>query len=142
MSTSSSSVSGNGRMTVLKRRFSALERSFTPLSLLLAVAMMLNPRMACTSLFRLGDGQGLLRKDGDERILHVRTDTGKAPQCGRSCLPASPSSPGSVPGHPHSAPRREDGHSSSHSGWPLLPFRRYPVLSASNRLIWLPPCAR
>ena len=57
MSTSSSSVSGNGRMTVLKRRFSALERSFTPLSLLLAVAMMLNPRMACTSLFSSGMGR-------------------------------------------------------------------------------------
>ena len=38
--------SGSGSTTTLKRRFSAEDSSLTPLSRLLAVAMMLNPRCA------------------------------------------------------------------------------------------------
>ena len=74
-------------MTVLKRRFSALERSFTPLSLLLARGYDVESADGLHLLVQLGDGQGLLRKDGDERILHVRTDTGEAPM--RSILPST-----------------------------------------------------
>ena len=56
MSISSSIVSGKGRMTVLKRRFKALDKSLTPLSRLFAVPMILKPRIACTSLFNSGIG--------------------------------------------------------------------------------------
>ena len=50
-------VSGKGRITVLKRRFKALESSLTPLSLLLAVAITLKPRIACISLSSSGTGR-------------------------------------------------------------------------------------
>jgi len=49
MSTSSSAVSGTGSTTVLKRRLSALDSSFTPRSRLLAVATRLKPGTAWTS---------------------------------------------------------------------------------------------
>ena len=64
-----------GRITVLKRRFKALDRSLTPLSRLFAVAMILKPRIACTSLFNSGTGSVFLRKNRDQSILHVRADT-------------------------------------------------------------------
>ena len=53
---SSASLDGTGRITVLKRRFSALDSSLTPLSRLFAVAMTLKPRTACTSLPSSGTG--------------------------------------------------------------------------------------
>ncbi len=56
ISTSSSSVPGKGSTTVLKRRFNALESSFTPRSRLLAVAIRLKPFTAWTSLFSSGIG--------------------------------------------------------------------------------------
>jgi hypothetical protein len=42
-------VSGVGRITVLNRRLRALDISFTPRSLLFAVAIRLKPRCARTS---------------------------------------------------------------------------------------------
>ena len=42
-------TAGTGSTTVLKRRLSAADSSFTPLSRLLAVAITLKPRVACTS---------------------------------------------------------------------------------------------
>ncbi|MOA09278.1 hypothetical protein D3C78_1290980 [compost metagenome] len=56
IATSSSIEDGTGRITVLKRRFNALESSLTPLSLLLAVAIRLKPFTACTSVFNSGIG--------------------------------------------------------------------------------------
>ncbi len=56
MSTSSSSVAGSGSTTVLNRRRSAEDRSLTPLSRSLAVAMTLKPRSACTSVPSSGTG--------------------------------------------------------------------------------------
>ena len=56
MDTSSSSESGVGRITVLKRRLSALDISLTPRSLLLAVAIRLKPRAARTSCASSGMG--------------------------------------------------------------------------------------
>ncbi|MNS80174.1 hypothetical protein D3C72_1138410 [compost metagenome] len=53
---SSSIEEGTGRITVLKRRFNALDNSLTPLSLLLAVAIRLKPFTACTSVFNSGMG--------------------------------------------------------------------------------------
>ena len=57
ISTSSSAVSGTGKITVLKRRLSALDNSFTPRSRLFAVAITLNPFVACTSSFNSGIGK-------------------------------------------------------------------------------------
>ncbi|CAM5654237.1 hypothetical protein SGRIM128S_07329 [Streptomyces griseomycini] len=57
MSTSASGVAGSGRTTVLKRRRSALERSLTPRSRSLAVAMTLKPRTAWTSCPSSGIGR-------------------------------------------------------------------------------------
>ena len=56
MPTSSSRVAGSGRMTVVNRRLRAEDRSLTPLSRLLAVAMTLNPWTACTSVSSSGTG--------------------------------------------------------------------------------------
>ena len=57
ISTSSSRLLGRGNTTVLKRRCKALESSFTPRSRSLAVAMMLKPRVACTSVLSSGMGK-------------------------------------------------------------------------------------
>ena len=54
---SSSMSLGSGSTTTLKRRFSAEDSSFTPLSRLLAVAMTLKPRRACTASFSSGIGR-------------------------------------------------------------------------------------
>ena len=56
ISTSCSIESGSGRITVLKRRFSAEDRSCTPLSRSFAVAITLKPRRACTSSLSSGIG--------------------------------------------------------------------------------------
>ena len=50
-------LSGSGSTTVLNRRFNALDRSLTPLSRSLAVAMTLNPLTACTSPPNSGMGK-------------------------------------------------------------------------------------
>ncbi|MNS90953.1 hypothetical protein D3C72_1250250 [compost metagenome] len=55
--TSSASLDGTGSTTVLKRRLSALDSSFTPLSRLLAVAITEKPRVACTSVPSSGTGR-------------------------------------------------------------------------------------
>ena len=49
-------MSGSGSTTTLKRRFSAEDSSLTPLSRLLAVAMMLKPRVALMASFSSGMG--------------------------------------------------------------------------------------
>src|SRR5262249_61892885 len=54
---SSSSVEGEGSTTTLNLRLSADERSFTPLSRLFAVAMMLKPRLASIDSFSSGIGR-------------------------------------------------------------------------------------
>ena len=56
MSTSSSSVAGSGRITVLNRRRSAEDSSFTPRSRSLAVAITLKPLAAWTSMPSSGTG--------------------------------------------------------------------------------------
>ena len=56
MSTSCSAEAGNGSTTVLNRLRSALDRSFTPRSRSLAVAMTLKPRTACNSVPSSGTG--------------------------------------------------------------------------------------
>ena len=56
ISTSSSSVAGSGSTTVLNRRRRADDRSFTPRSRSLAVAMTENPWTACTSVPSSGTG--------------------------------------------------------------------------------------
>ncbi len=57
MSTSSSSLAGSGSTTVLNRRRSAEDSSFTPRSRSLAVAMTENPLAACTSMPSSGTGR-------------------------------------------------------------------------------------
>ena len=64
MATSSSKVAGVGSTTVLNRRIKALDRSFTPLSRLLAVAITLKPLTAWTSVFNSGTGS-----DFSERMV-------------------------------------------------------------------------
>ena len=57
METSSSALAGRGRTTVLNRRRRAEERSLTPRSRSLAVAMTLNPPTAWTSVPSSGTGR-------------------------------------------------------------------------------------
>src|ERR1019366_1282689 len=64
ISTSSSMEADTGRTTVLNRRFSALDSSFTPRSRLLAVAITLKPRTARTSIPNSGTGS-----DFSERMV-------------------------------------------------------------------------
>ena len=67
ISVSSCKLAGSGKITVLKRRLSALDKSFTPLSRLLAVAITLKPRMACTSVFNSGMGMAF----SDKMVMSV-----------------------------------------------------------------------
>jgi hypothetical protein len=77
MSTSCSAEAGTGSTTVLNRRRSALDSSFTPRSRSLAVAMTLKPRDRLQLTFELRDRQRLLGQDGDQRVLHVRGHPGQ-----------------------------------------------------------------
>ncbi|CAM5655797.1 hypothetical protein SGRIM128S_03232 [Streptomyces griseomycini] len=67
MSTSASGVSGSGSTTVLKRRRRALDRSLTPRSRSLAVAIRLKPRTACTSW----PSSGIGRVFSDRMVMSV-----------------------------------------------------------------------
>lgn len=93
MAISSSSLAGSGRITVLKRRFKALDSSFTPLSRLLALAMTLKPRVACTSLFNSGIGRVLFRMV-IRKCPAPHSESGSVPRRGRSCQFHRPPSSG------------------------------------------------
>ena len=74
---SSSTVSGSGRTTVLKRRRSALESSLMPRSRSLAVAIRLKPADRRHLGVELGYRQRLLRQDHHERVLDVGRHPGQ-----------------------------------------------------------------
>ncbi len=74
---SSSTVSGSGRTTVLKRRRSALDSSLMPRSRSLAVAIRLKPRTAATSVLSSGTGSDFSDRISDERVLDVGRHPGQ-----------------------------------------------------------------
>ena len=106
MSTSSSSLAGSGSTTVLNRRRSADDRSLTPRSRSLAVAITENPLTAWTSMPSSGTGS-----DFSERIVISASCTSDGMRVSSSTRAIRPSAIAVSTGEGTSAAR--DGPSAS-----------------------------